>query len=82
MGLLSSIVTGPVAGPIKGMLWIVQTIAQHAERELYDEDNIRKDLLKLEQQYELGKMTLEEFENSESELLQRLNQARRIKEGR
>ena len=82
MGLLSSIATGPVAGPIKGMLWIVQTIAKHAERELYDEDNIRKDLLKLEQQHELGKMTFEEFESAESELLQRLNQARRIKEGR
>ena len=82
MALLSSIVTMPVAGPIKGMLWIVKTIAEHAERELYDEDNIRKDLLKLEQQYELGKMTFEEFESAESELLQRLNQARRIKEGR
>jgi hypothetical protein len=64
------------------MLWIVKTIAEHAERELYDEDNIRKDLLKLEQQYELGNMKLEEFESAESELLQRLNQARRIKEGR
>jgi len=82
MALLSSIVTMPVAGPIKGMLWIVKTIAEHAERELYDEDNIRKDLLKLEQQYELGNMKLEEFESAESELLQRLNQARRIKEGR
>ena len=82
MALLSSIVTVPVAGPIKGMLWIVKTIAEHAERELYDEDNIRKDLLKLEQQYELGNMKLEEFESAESELLQRLNQARRIKEGR
>ncbi len=82
MGLLSSIVTGPVTGPIKGLLWIVQTIAEHADRELYDEDNIRKNLLKLEHQYELGKMTLEEFESSESELLQRLNQARRMKEGR
>ena len=82
MGLLSSIVTGPLTGPIKGLLWIVQTIAKHADRELYDEDNIRRNLLKLEHEYELGKMTLEEFENSESELLQRLNQTRRIKEGR
>ena len=64
------------------MLWIVKTIAEHAEQELYDEDNIRKDLLGLEQQYELGKITLEEFESAENELLQRLNQARRMKEGR
>ena len=65
-------VTAPLAGPIKGVLWIVQTLAEHAERELYDEDNIRKDLLRLEQQYELGKITIEEFESAEAELLERL----------
>ena len=34
-------------------MWIVKTFAEHAEQELYNEDNIRKDLLGLEQQYEL-----------------------------
>jgi len=82
MGLLGTIVTTPLAGPFKGVLWIVKTLAEHAEQELYNEDNIRKDLLRLEQQYELGKITLEEFESAEDELLQRLNQARRMKEGR
>ena len=72
MGLLGTIVTAPLAGPFKGVLWIVKTLAEHAEQELYDEDNIRKDLLRLEQQYELGKITIEEFESAESELLQRL----------
>jgi hypothetical protein len=81
MGLLSTIVTSPAIGPLKGVLWIVKTLAEHADRELYDEDNIRKDLLKLEQQYELGKIMLDEFESAEGELLQRLNQARRMKEG-
>ena len=81
MGLLSTIITAPVTGPLKGVLWIVQTLAEHAERELYDEDGIRKDLLKLEQQYELGKIGIEEFERAEDELLQRLNEARRMKEG-
>ena len=66
MGLLSTIVTAPFAGPFKGVLWIVKTLAEHAEQELYDEDNIRKDLLKLEQRYELGKITLEEFESVEN----------------
>ena len=82
MGIFGSIVTTPVAGPLKGVLWIVKTLAEHAERELYDEDNIRKDLLRLEQQYELGKITLDEFESAENELLQRLNHTRRMKEGR
>ena len=81
MGLLGKIVTAPLAGPFKGVLWIVKTLAEHAEQELYDEDNIREDLLELEQQYDLGKITLEDFEAAESELLQRLNLARRMKEG-
>jgi gas vesicle protein GvpG len=82
MGLLSTIVTTPFVAPFKGVMWIVQTLADHAEQELYNEDNIRKDLLQLEQQLDLGKVTLEEFESAESELLQRLNHARRMKEGR
>lgn len=82
MSIFGTIATAPVVGPLKGVLWIVKTLAEHAERELYDEDNIRKDLLRLEQQYELDKITLEEFESAESELLQRLNQTRRMKEGR
>jgi hypothetical protein len=82
MGLLSTIVTAPLAGPFKGVLWIVERLAAHAEQELYNPDNIQKELMKLEQQYELGEITIEEFESTESELLQRLNQARRMKEGR
>ena len=82
MGLLSTIATAPLVGPLKGVLWIVKTLAEHAEQELYNEDNIRKDLLRLEQQFEFGKITLKEFESAESELLARLNHARRMKEGR
>jgi hypothetical protein len=82
MSILGTILTAPLLGPLKGVLWIVETLAEHADRELYDEDNIRKDLLRLEQQYDLGKITLEEFETAESELLQRLNHTRRMKEGR
>jgi len=82
MSLLGTIVTSPFAGPFKGVLWVIKILAEHAEQELYNEDNIRKDLLRLEQQYELGKITLVEFESAENELLQRLNQARRMKEGR
>lgn len=81
MSLLGAAVRAPFAGPIKGVLWIVQTLVEHAERELYDEDNIQKDLLKLEQRYELGEITIEDFESAEAELLERLNHTRRMKEG-
>lgn len=81
MSVLGSILAAPVAGPISGLLWLVETLAAHAERELYDEGNIRKELSALEQRYELGKITIEEFERGETELLERLNEARRRKEG-
>lgn len=81
MGLISAIVTTPVVGPFKGVRWLFKTLAEHAEQELYNEDKIRHDLLQLEQQYELGKITLPGFEKAESELLDRLNLARRMKEG-
>jgi hypothetical protein len=81
MSLLGATVRAPFVGPIKGVLWIVQTLVEHAERELYDEDNIQRDLLKLEQRYELGEITIEQYESAEAELLERLNQTRRMKEG-
>lgn len=82
MGLLGSIVSAPVAGPVRGFRWLIETLAEHAERELYDEGNIRRDLVKLEQQLDSGRITLEDYEAAEGDLLERLNYARRLKEGR
>lgn len=81
MGMLGTIVTAPVLGPLNGLLWLVETLAAHAEREFYDEGNIRKELAALEQRYDLGRITIEEFERTETALLERLNEARRMKEG-
>ncbi|MDR3473951.1 MAG: gas vesicle protein GvpG [Devosia sp.] len=81
MSILGTVATAPLAGPFKGVMWIVRTLGEHAERELYDEANIRGDLLRLEQKYDLGQISIEEFENAETELLERLNLSRRMKEG-
>lgn len=81
MSILGTIVTAPVLGPIKGLMWLVETLAEHAQRELYDEGKIRKELAQLEQRYELDQITLEDFERLETALLARLNEARRMKEG-
>jgi hypothetical protein len=81
MSVLGSIVTAPILGPFKGLMWLVETLAAHAESELYDEDNIRKGLAALEERFELGEITEEEFETAETALLERLNEARRMKEG-
>lgn len=82
MGLLRTIAMAPLVGPFRSVLWVAQTLTEHAARELYDEATIRKDLAWLEQQFELGRIDVEDFERAESDLLQRLNVARRMKEGR
>jgi hypothetical protein len=81
MSLIGEIVTAPVLGPFRGLLWLVETIAEHVESQLYDEDNIRKELVALEAKLELGDISEEEYEAAETVLLDRLNTARRMKEG-
>lgn len=80
MSVLGTIATAPFVGPFKGMMWIVQTLAEHAERELYNEDNILRDLARLEQKLESGTIEIEAFERAENELLGRLNEARKMKD--
>jgi hypothetical protein len=78
---IGSIFTAPIMGPFRGLMWLAEVLANHAESELYDENNIRKELAALEQRLDLGKITEEEFESAETALLERLNEARRRKEG-
>ena len=82
MSLLGTVATAPLVGPIKGVLWLVRTLAEHAERELYDEDLSAGISSTWSSDTTSAKITIEEFESSESELLERLNEARRMKEGR
>ncbi len=72
MGWLLSLLTLPVTGPIKGVTWIAEKVAEQAERELYDEGAVRGKLMELEIQFDLGEISQEEFEAAEEEWLVRL----------
>jgi hypothetical protein len=72
MGLLSRLLTFPVSGP----LWVIEQIADEAERRLYDEREIRTQLTQLEMAYEDGQISEEELEEAEDVLLDRLREAR------
>ena len=48
MGFLTDLLTLPVLGPIKGVMWIARQVAEQAERELYDEDTVWGQLQELE----------------------------------
>jgi hypothetical protein len=73
MGLLTGLLTLPLA-PVRGTVWIAEQLAAEAERELRDEGSVRRRLTEAERQYELGALTIEEYEALEDELLARLEE--------
>jgi hypothetical protein len=71
MGLFTGLITLPLA-PVRGVVWVAERVVEEAERELYDEGNIRRQLLQLELDHEDGKLSDEERSAQEEVLLQRL----------
>ena len=72
MGFLTDLLTFPVLGPIKGVIWIAEKVAEQVEKELYDEDAVRGQLMELELRYDLGEISEEEYLEAEEALLERL----------
>ena len=65
--------------PAKGLFYIFKQIHKAAEEEFLDEENITAVLSELYMMLETGKITEEEFNNRESELLNRLEQIEEYK---
>ncbi len=72
MGLLGKLLTFPVSGP----WWVMEQVVAEAERQLYDEDEIRRQLAELEVLQEQGQISDEDLEDAEEQLLERLRIAR------
>ena len=72
MGLLGKLLTFPVSGP----WWVMEQVVAEAERQLYDEDEIRRQLAELEILHEQGHISDEDLEDAEEQLLERLRIAR------
>ena len=51
------LLTLPITGPIRGVVWIAEKVAEQAERELYDEEAVRGQLMELELRYDLGEIS-------------------------
>jgi hypothetical protein len=71
MGLFTGLLTLPLA-PVRGVAWIAEQVMEELERELYDEDAIRRELVQLELDFEDGLIDEEERRMRENELLERL----------
>ena len=78
--MLFKLLTAPVTLPVSGVRFILDQIAQMAERELLDEDRIREDLLLLQLRLEEGEITEAEYAYQEADIMERLRAARQYRE--
>ncbi|GHO49110.1 gas vesicle protein GvpG [Ktedonospora formicarum] len=66
--------------PVKGLIGIFKKIAEMAEAEWTDDSKIKEELLLLEDSYENGQITEEEYREREAQLMERLNMVRENQE--
>jgi type II secretory pathway predicted ATPase ExeA len=74
MGLFTGLLLLPLA-PVRGTVWIAEQLAEEAARQMDEGRTIRRQLAEAELRYERGELTVEELEEIEDELLERLRLA-------
>lgn len=75
--MLTRVLSFPLMGPLNMTMWLVRTLAERADAELYDEGKIRKDLATLELSYDMGEIGEEEYQQAEDDLMERLRESRK-----
>jgi hypothetical protein len=80
MGLFTGLLTLPLA-PVRGVVWVAEQVLEEAEREFYDEGNIRRELTELQLDCEEGRIDDRQRDERERELLSRLAIGQREEEG-
>lgn len=60
--------------PLQPVLMVAEKIDELIQKELYNEDRIKENLMQLQLKLDLDQISLEEYERQEEELLARLNQ--------
>ena len=61
--------TFPVSGPLKGIIWLAETLQERAQGEIYNEDTVRGRLMELELLLDMGEITEDEYQVAEDELV-------------
>jgi hypothetical protein len=75
VGFFTGLVTLPLA-PVRGAAWVAEQVADEADRQLYDEEQIRREMMQLELDHDDGEIGDEERADMEDALLDRLAIAR------
>jgi len=71
MGLLTGLLTLPL-GPVRGVAWVAEQVAREAERELYGESRLRRELADLQRERAFRTVDEEEYAQREQLLLAQL----------
>ena len=79
MGLFTGLLTLPLA-PVRGVAWVAAQVTDEVQRQMYDEDWIRGELLQLELEAEDGLIGDEERASREDELFERLAVAQSLRD--
>ena len=74
--MLLRLLTLPISAPVAGIRYCLEKVAEVAEREMWDEEPVREQLLLTNQAYEEGRLAEADFREREAELLARLREIR------
>lgn len=80
LGLLGRLLLFPVTGPLQGIRFITQQIAEELDAQLLDERRIQGELMTITLHHDMGQISDAEFEAEETILLERLDAIRAYKE--
>ena len=72
--MLLRLLTLPLSAPIAGIRYCLEKVAEVAEKEMWDEEPVREQLILENQAYEEGRLDEETFRVREAELLTRLRE--------
>ncbi len=74
--MLLKLLALPITAPVSGFEFILNTLKDAAERELYDEGRLRDELLLLNLRLDEGELTEQQFKEREQEIIARMRAAR------
>lgn len=80
MGLFTGLLTLPLA-PVRGVVWVAGQVTDELDRQMYDESQIRAELMQLELDVDEGRIDEPEQLEREEQLLERLAVAQSINRG-
>ncbi|XRQ15167.1 gas vesicle protein GvpG [Actinomadura welshii] len=81
MGLFTGLVTLPLA-PVRGVMWLAETLTEQAEAQLYDPGRIAAEMQQVADEVAAGEITEEEAAEREEDLIRRLNEGRALQHAR